>query len=260
MKEIEEQIVDYIQGELSESESRELEQLIASNQEYQALLEEYKEMSRLMKEPVHQPGNAWKNQMIGQLLKTELGEKNTDKGSLIVNLRNYLPKIAAAAAILIIGYLGITNMQQQTLMQQVDEDLVALRTQIENNLQQGNSVSQRIMAVNYSDQIAHEDIDIINVLTHTLSTDKSAHVRLTAVNALGRWVQNKSVEESFIEQLKVESDPSVKISLIQMLSSIASPAAQEEFETLIQNDATPKFIKEEVYKGQIRKKTTNEIL
>lgn len=256
MKDIEEKILDYVHGELSEVEKASFEQEIASNQEYQALLEEYKEMSSLLKEPTHQPDKEWKQEVIGQILKKEIAQKATR----VVPFNALVKKITAAAAVLIIGYLAITNLKQQEFIEQVDNDLVALRSQIQNQLRNDNSVSQRIMAVNYSDQMMVEDESIIEILTHTLVNDESAHVRLVTVDALSRWLSSHQVQASLIKQLKVEVDPSVKIALIQSLSTAKNNEVEKEFESIIQNEATPKYIKDEVFKSQIRNQTPKQIL
>jgi len=133
----------------------------------------------------------------------------------------------------------------------VDSDLYALRQQMESNLSE-SSVSTRIKAVRYSHDIDDNDEAILSILTKTMNDDPSSHVRLAAVEALSKWINQPIIKESMIAALYTEQDPSVQILLIEILASTKDGNAADPMDYLITDEATPQYVKDEAHKGKLR--------
>ncbi|GAB3717280.1 hypothetical protein GCM10027592_59270 [Spirosoma flavus] len=97
------------------------------------------------------------------------------------------------------------------------------------------SASERIDAINQSYEITQADQEITQLLLNTLNFDANVNVRLAACQALARFEREPSVRDGLIQSLKVQTDPNVQITLIDVLVSIKERRAVEEMQRLAQN-------------------------
>ncbi len=262
---IEERIIDYINNELSTEERQEVRRLIESDDMAKSLYEEYNDlMSGIQEEPLITPDQEWaasfseslKNRKVEQRI-----EENEPKETKVVHLqsRSFITKIAVAAAILIIGILGYSNINQSNQIDEVGEEVYAMRQLLESNLN-NSSVSSRIKAVRYSEDVDTQDEDFIRILEKTMREDESAHVRLAATEALKKWADVPFVQESLLMALQNEEDAHVKILLIETLSSIKDANVGPHLDNLINDVESPQYIKDEAHKGIFRLDKNAKIL
>lgn len=245
---IEDKIIDHLFKEASANENQELLELFDSDEKAKDLLHEYEEIFKdASTTPLEEPDADWVKEMANQLSNKKV------ESTSIIKVHPTIYRIAATAAIFIIALLGYNNYQQGQLIQDVDDQLFALRSEMANNLNKP-SVSTRIKAVRFSDQITNHNSEIIDLLTHTMMTDQSAHVRLAAVQSLSRWADSENVKVKMIEAMGTETDPSVQISLIETLGNLNDKNIAPHFDNLINNENTPQFIKEEAHKGKFNLK------
>ena len=262
---IEERIIDYINNELSTEERQEVRRLLESDDMAKSLYEEYNDlMSGIQDEPLITPDQEWaasfseslKNRKVEQRI-----EENEPKETKVVQLqsRSFITKIAVAAAILIIGILGYSNINQSNQIDEVGEEVYAMRQLLESNLN-NSSVSSRIKAVRYSEDVETQDEDFIRILEKTMREDESAHVRLAATEALKKWADVPFVQESLLMALQNEEDAHVKILLIETLSSIKDANVGPHLNNLINDVESPQYIKDEAHKGIFRLDKNAKIL
>lgn len=247
---LEDKIIDFLANELDSSENAEIDRITQSDETAKKLYKEHLEIrEEIQNEVLESPDAQWVTQM------TERLQQPVQKTKVIQPFftQSSIRKVAAAAAILVIGLLGYMNYQQGELIDRVDDDLLAIRVQMEENLNE-TSVSTRIKAVNFSNQIEDRDEAIINLLLTTVMNDPSAHVRLAAVESLGRWINEEIVQATMIKALGIESDPSVQILLIETLTSLNDRKIEPHLDNLINDDNVPGFIKEEAHKGKFNLK------
>ena len=93
------------------------------------------------------------------------------------------------------------------------------------------------------------DAQIKNVLIKSLTEDKSANVRLAAVESLAEKINDEWVRVHMIRALSVETDPFVQIALIDALSKTKSDDAQRVIKELVEDEEMPKFIRDEAQVG-----------
>ncbi|NJO91693.1 MAG: HEAT repeat domain-containing protein [Chloroflexia bacterium] len=103
------------------------------------------------------------------------------------------------------------------------------------NLLKNESASQRIKAVNYTEEIQSPSNETIEALINTLETDPSSNVRLAAVYSLSRFKSNKLVKEAFINTLNKQDDPMVQIVIINLLVEMEDVNAVEKLKELLKN-------------------------
>lgn len=263
---IEERIIDYINNELSTEERQEVRRLIESDDMAKSLYEEYNDlMSGIQDEPLITPDQEWAASFSESLKNRTVEESRIEENELketkVVQLqsRSLLVKIAAAAAILIISILGYNNIYQSNQIDEVGQEVYAMRQFLESNLN-SSSVSSRIKAVRYSEEVDTQDEDFIRILEKTMREDESAHVRLAATEALKKWADIPFVQESLLMALQNEEDAHVKILLIETLSSIKDANVGPHLDNLINDVESPQYIKDEAHKGIFRLDKNTKVL
>lgn len=263
---IEEKIIDYINNELSTEERKEVRLLIESDDMAKSIYEEYSDlMSGIQDEPLIAPDQEWATSFSESLKSRNVEEQgleeNEPKGAKVVQLqsRSILTKVAAAAAILIISILGYNNINQSIQIDEVGQEVYAMRQLLEANLN-SSSVSSRIKAVRYSEEVDTQDEDFIRILEKTMREDESAHVRLAATEALKKWADIPFVRESLLMALQNEEDAHVKILLIETLSSINDVNVGPHLDNLINDIESPQYIKDEAHKGIFRLEKNAKVL
>ncbi len=237
----EEKLIDYINGELLPTERQELLEAMESNPQLKEMLVEYREIYTLMDDQDHQP-NSQLDQRIDDLIQGHGRSASVIKMSV-----RQVMAIAASICLIACIWYGLrpraVNQQAHNPTRQLNtvKDIV---TAYDNP-----SVSGRIHAVTVSAKMTEIDAQIKNVLIKSLTEDKSANVRLAAVESLAEKINDEWVRVHMIRALSVETDPFVQIALIDALSKTKSDDAQRVIKELVEDEEMPKFIRDEAQVG-----------
>lgn len=111
------------------------------------------------------------------------------------------------------------------------------------------SASERIDAVNQSLKLKKLDQDLIQLLINTLNFDDNVNVRLAACQALARFENEALVREGLIQSLKIQTDPNVQITLIELLVLIKEKRASQTMEQLSQDNAAMEVVRLKAQEG-----------
>jgi hypothetical protein len=248
----EEQIIDYIAGELPEAEVKALAEDLRTLPELQS---QYEELSGLLgtlsQLPDRAPGDEMQKRFDRMLAAAKAGEARV----LTLSLKTWLPRIAAAVALLIVG-AGIG--WQLSRSNQQAEQLARLQAELEETksvmlqLVQNDRTSSRIKAVNLTQQLGEPDPEIIAGLDHLLKNDESPNVRLAAIDALVKFSRAPEARQSLKEALLVQDRPVVQIALIHALIRIDDQSALPYLDQLIERDDVLDKVKDEARLGRFR--------
>ena len=129
------------------------------------------------------------------------------------------------------------------------DDVDEMKRMMVFNLLENESASQRIKAVNYSEEISVPDDKIIKALINTLNSDKSTNVRLAAVYSLARFKTNNKVKNAFIETLNKQDDPMIQIVIINILVEMEEVKAVDELQDLLRNKDLNEQVKKQAEMG-----------
>ena len=161
-------------------------------------------------------------------------------------LRSFL-KIAAVVSLLLCSYLlGKFHQEEKS------ENLKTESSPLENRqnemfaLLENTSASKRIQGVNYFEDLEDPDEEIIQALKERMFNDENKNVRLTAVEALGKFTSSETVKNGLIMALEKEKDPVIQIAIIQILVKIQEKKAVEPMKQLLEKEATEPFVKEQI--------------
>lgn len=163
---------------------------------------------------------------------------------------------AAAILLLITGFLAgfgfkgqkVENEQsdQITKMQQ---DVGELKQMMALNLLKDGSASERIKAVNYTEEIPLPGEDVIDALIKTLNQDKNSNVRLASIYSLARFKNVPKVKNAFLFALNQQEDPMIQIVIINILVETEDVRAVDELKKLLEKKELNHDVKEHAEKG-----------
>jgi hypothetical protein len=165
-------------------------------------------------------------------------------------------KIAAAIALLLAGtFIGLTvhfvlNRQHE------GEQVASLKTEMQSmkelmmlNMLKQESPSQRIQAVNYTDDIQAPDVKVLDALTETLNHDRNINVRMAAAYSLAKYADRKSVRDSLVASLSQQTEPIIQIVLMNILVEKKESSAIKPIQKIMSDEKAMKEVKEVAQKG-----------
>ncbi len=247
---IQNSILDYIENNLTEKEAAEFTAHINTCENCETELKELQELLSAIStnEPEHPSENLRKN--FEQMLSEEKQQQQIKVLKLTskTNWKRYL-QVAASILLMLTSFLFGRYQQTQQINQQVaeltNEGLVIKQTAML-ALLENKSASKRIKGVQYIEEFLEPDAEIVNALVTRMLNDENINVRLTAVNALQRFIASETVKNGYIKALEIEKDPSIQITIIQLLVKIQEKKALKPIQQLLEHNETHSFVKEEI--------------
>lgn len=248
------QIIDYINNELSIEETQKFEQHLKKcnrcNTKTDDYIKLYKGFDLIKDEEV--PVEVEENFL--NLIKEESDKINTPDIKKSYQLSPVFLRAVAAIVLLITGVL--IGMQINTNNTNTSAENEALKNEIQElkdmvmiSLHQQHSASDRIQAVNYIEESNTVDEELINALINTLNTDENTNVRMTAANALKRFGKFDFVRKAYIRSLELQTDPSVQITIINILIELKEKGGIIPMQKLLIDDNAHEIVKKQAEIG-----------
>ncbi|MEQ8364583.1 MAG: HEAT repeat domain-containing protein [Cyclobacteriaceae bacterium] len=245
-------LIEYIDGALSSTESAEVEKLLLEDNGAKQLHDELKQVMSIMDEAESLDLTPGHERMFEGNLKKEIASQQ----SKTIFFRPVIYRAAAGIALVLLGLAGgywLNKTGQQ------ERELAALRKEMEATKQTmmamlGNdqSASQRMQGVSVALTISSPDSDVVIALEKTMMSDPNTNVRLAALEALSKFVQEASIRKILTESLSKQDDPMVQIALIQLLVNLKERGVVNDLEKIIENDKSIDAVKDEAYTGIIK--------
>lgn len=242
-KDIQDRLVDYIDGKLSAEEKKAIELHLESSEDSQKDVKELSQLfDALSKEPMVEPTSKLRANF-EELLAQEKAAM-APKVISINRSKDWKSYLRVAASILIVVSAFLLGRLANT---GGGGGLNELRTaevlaQFENQ-----SASKRIQAVTTSEEeFTSKDTKILEALIERLYFDRNTSVRLAAVEALSKFTSEEMVKTALIKSLETDKDPAIQIELIQILTKIQEKRALEPMKKLLENKDVPLYVKQEL--------------
>lgn len=108
------------------------------------------------------------------------------------------------------------------------------------------SAASRYNAVMKAKNVQHIDKEIVNILIKTLNEDQSINVRYAALGALEKFVTEDKVKKALIASLSKQTDPTIQIALINILTEARATAIEDELNRLYNAAETEMLLKHEI--------------
>ncbi len=248
----------YHQGPLSEKEEQELEHYLEMGL---IQLEELEDLQQL-------------SQQLDELIKLELSQSMKADFQQLMAYENSRPRmawmeelqrligrimpgsplgsLALASFMLIVGlYLGSLWFKAPESDQ--NPEIAVLSTQMEEmkemmmlTLLEKESPSDRLKAVNMTQEMQHASKRVTDALFTTLNTDENVNVRLEALDALYHYADHPEVREGLVRSIAQQDSPLMQIALAEVMVALQEKNSVPALKELLDKEQTPDMIKEKL--------------
>jgi anti-sigma factor RsiW len=242
-------LIDYINGELNDSDRIMVEGMIHENSDAKKLYDQLKEVMNGLDDMRALTPSQDIARRFDQFLKEEIEKSKETK---VVSLTWFYRVAAAVVLIVVGGGVGYWISEQQKNADQLEamkHELEITRQLVMSRLGDEQSASQRILGVQAAYAVEETDTEIVDALIKVMNEDPNSNVRLAAIDALGKFSADQKVRSALISSLSVQTDPVVQIALIQLMVQMKEKNAVKSLERIIEDDKTLPAVKDEAYSG-----------
>lgn len=247
-EEFESKLLDYMQGNLSPEERREIENYLAQQGQD---LSEFHELSTIwnkmdsLESP--SPSAGMRDKFYNNLatFKQDEQQKSSDwLHNLSTQFKSlfkqtWAKQLAYGLCFTLIGIVVGYQMRGNESLNRL-ENMAAEMQQMKKGMMASlltqESASKRIKAVNMVQQMDNVDDRIITLLLRCLNEDPNINVRLVAAEALKDFTDLPLVRQSLIESIAKQDSPLVQITLVDVLLSMRESAAKDALKQLLSNE------------------------
>jgi hypothetical protein len=260
-EEVESAMIDYLDMTLEKEHRDEIEKHLET---CESCLDELQDFQRILKDvesaEVVQPDETLRinfyHMLHAEMNKQAVAEARPVIGSPARSISPFVMRIAAGAALLIAGtFIGIFINRNLNKVES-NSQMALLRTEVQSmkelmmfTMLKEESPSQRIKAVNFSDEIQAPDDKVLEALIKTLNQDKNVNVRLAAAYSLAKFAERKPVRDSLVASLAAQTEPILQVVLMNILVENKEKDAIKPMQRIIEDDKTLKEVKNVAQKG-----------
>ncbi len=121
----------------------------------------------------------------------------------------------------------IQQMQEQIMLELIDKE----------------STTERLKAVNLTEEMDHVSEKVAKALLHTLNFDHNGNVRLAALRVLRNYADNPEVRKGLVNSILHQDDPFVQMALGEVMEAWKEKSSLEYLEVIIKKKETPEVVK-----------------
>ncbi|WP_259015208.1 HEAT repeat domain-containing protein [Emticicia fluvialis] len=243
-QEIEKLLEKYYEGETSLQEEKYIKDFFSKSDVPPHLQHHVAEFGYYQKAAEEQPSVQIKTQVLNTI----------QKRGRVVQFGTVSRRIAAGIALLIGGFTAGYYFNNSR------PDILIVESTPESNLKKTlqfeqvklTSASDRIDAVHQSLELKELDQELIQLLINTLNFDDNVNVRLAACQALARFGDEPMVREGLIQSLKIQTDPNIQITLIELLVIMKEKRASTTLEQISKDKAALDIVRLKAQEGAAR--------
>ena len=238
-------IAEYLNGDMAPQQKEELKQVLEKNGFNLNELSDLENISDQLNElQVPEPSEKMDENFYSMLEDfKEKERKSEQKREKAVSFfqsffpQKYIPQIAYSLLLLIIGWAAGTwitpNSKYENQMVQMTSQIQDMREMMMLTLIDQPSATERIKAVNITNNFETVDDKIIRALLKTLNNDENENVRLITVEALYEFADNPKVREGLILSISKQESPLVQIALADIMISLQEKKSIDQFNELL---------------------------
>ncbi|HYC84401.1 MAG TPA: HEAT repeat domain-containing protein [Chryseosolibacter sp.] len=162
----------------------------------------------------------------------------------------FAPKLAFASIALVIGiavgYWVKPAPGPDVQYARVTNELAQLREMMMLSLLEKESATERLKAVNLTQEMHQVSNKVTGALIQTLNSDENVNVRLAALEALVPYAKDVSVRTELIRSIGRQDSPLVQMALAELMEQIQEKKSIRELQKIIQSDKTPEEVKDRI--------------
>ena len=242
---LEELVAEYLNRDMSPQQKEELKSFLKKNG---CELDELSDLENIFNqldefqvpEPSEKMYDGFYSMLEEYQEKERKSEKKKEKAASIFQSffpQKYIPQIAYSLLLLIIGWAAgawiLPSSKYENQIVQMTSQIQEMREVMMLTMIDQPSATERIKAVNLTNNFETVDDKIIRALLKTLNHDENENVRLVTVEALYEFANNPKVREGLIQSISKQNSPLVQIALADIMISLQEKKSIEQFNELL---------------------------
>ncbi|MFT5618774.1 MAG: hypothetical protein ACI85I_002009 [Arenicella sp.] len=261
MKQIEELIIDYLDGTLSKPDKIRLEKHLENNKLSWESLQEFGATSNQlleMKTPTHSEN--LRPQFYANLAEWKQVEAKKQNSffskinQLVDELQQsvWFGRLAYGFALLIVGvWLGyqIRGNQSMEKVEKMASEMQTMQKTMFMSMIGQNSASKRIQAVSLASDFVETDDKVVEMLFQTLNQDENVNVRIVSAETLSNFTHLPTVRKRLIESLNKQESPLVQLTLVDIMLKINDSNSKQALKKAVENNELGEGIKQKAEAG-----------
>lgn len=161
------------------------------------------------------------------------------------------PRLAFATVALIAGVTAGYWMRPGTptghaQISQLSDEVTELKEMMMLSLLEKESATERLRAVNLTQEMTQASHTVTTALIETLNNDSNVNVRLAALDALKPYTGDSQVREALIRSIAQQESPLVQVSLAELMAAIQARSSVEELQKILKDQRTPADVKKKI--------------
>ncbi len=128
----------------------------------------------------------------------------------------------------------------------LSDELKDMREAMMLTLLRKESTSDRLKAVNLTQDMNQVSDQVAEALLRTLEEDPNVNVRLAALEALYPYAFNPAVRQGLINAIVKQESPLVQMALAEVMVALQERRSVEEFRRLMDREQTPPEVREKI--------------
>jgi hypothetical protein len=252
MHDIQRLLSRFSSGEATDADTKKIEALLESGSISLEDIEGFHLLDRqIMDMDSPAPSSALDHRFY-EMLSAEKTKVKSSEWKNFFSWPGFAPKLAIASVTLLLGLMAgyllrpsggtPATDQIEVLSQQVSD----LQEMMMLSLLEGGSATDRLKAVNLTQEMNEASLKVTDALIQTLNQDENINVRLAALDALKPYARDSSVREALIRSIEKQESPLVQISLAELMVALQEKSAVKELEKIVQSDRTPADVKKKI--------------
>jgi hypothetical protein len=236
-------IPQYLAGDLGVAERNVLETALGGSAE---LREEVEEMRALWNSlgslPEEQPSPALRARFYQRLNEIKTGRSRPLTGGFAwwkPGLAGLVRQVTIALALVAIGmYLGrekFGGSASSDEVRRLGTEVQNLRQTVALTLLDRQSATSRLEGISWCGRVDRPDQDLVSALVNVLDHDPNINVRLSALDALGKFSGDERVRGALVNAIQLQDSPLVQIALIDALVHMRDSSAASQLRNLTDN-------------------------
>ncbi len=243
-------ITKYNAAQTSDSELKTIEQLIEVGEIELTDLNDLTLLdAQILKIESPLPSVELDNRFYQMLAQEKKSIKSPSSWAILFSWPELLPKLAFASIALLIGFFGGYVMQspsQKTEVSVLTKEVSELKEMMMLSLLKNESATDRLKAVNLTQEMDGASGKVTLALLQTLNNDENVNVRLAALEALQPYTRDNHVREELVRSIGKQNSPLVQIALAELMAALQEKSSVKELEKVLNDLNTPKGVKNKI--------------
>ncbi|MCY1636650.1 HEAT repeat domain-containing protein [Marinifilum sp. D737] len=258
-KYIQDLLIEYLENNLNQEQANEVENHLISCENCRNEYQLTKQFLHTINDIEDEQPSANLSMNFNQLLEEEKENQRQESIQFTDQKENHYKFgefLKYAAAILIIFGLGFllgknlpSTNDQSMMIASLQSDLHNMKQNLTMATLKQPTSSQRLKAVNLLEEHSQADDKVLSTLVQTLQSDANVNVRMAAANALVKFSNDPLVKNAFLEALKNQKEPSLQITLINILVNLQDERAKDLLQDILNEENNLPVVKELAREG-----------